>query len=631
MKSAIRTSLCAVLLCLTLPAISAGDPNTLLQLVDYVGVDYPTAVQDGQVVSEFEYREMQEFADRIRQGVAELPPSRGTDALAAGAERLGEQIADKAPPAAVADTTRGLRDQLMRHYPVALTPRGAPDLERAASLYQQNCASCHGASGRGNGPAAAGLEPAPTDFHDTGRAHQRSLFGLYNTITLGVDGTAMASYSQLSDTDRWALAFYVGAMHADEDTQAVGATAWQDGNALSLREAVTRAPAELQGQDRAMAAWVRNHPEALFSGRPAPIDIALERLALSVEAYAAGDREGAQALAVSAYLEGFELAEAGLANVAPDLVRRVEDAMIGYRAAIADGAPVETVRSRADGLSGLLNQAQQTLEGESLSPWLAFLSSLIILLREGLEAILILAAVTAFLIRTGKREAMAYLHYGWIGALLLGVATWAVSMWVIDISGAAREITEGVTALFAAGILFYVGFWMHNKLNAQRWNRFITQKVQKALDGRTLWGIALIAFVAVYREVFETVLFYQALWAQVEPHAHSSIFGGAAAAAAALVVLTWALFRFGVRLPIRQFFAVSAAIMFVLAVVFAGKGIVALQEAGKLPVSPIEHLPRIELLGIYPNIQSLTAQVTLVLLALGLVWWNRRERAPAPA
>lgn len=631
MKPAIRSIYTALLFLVTVPASAASDPNTLLQLVDYVGVDYPAAVQDGEVVSEFEYQEMEEFAGRIREGVRTLPDSPGKSELIALAGTLGAKIGNKVPPASVSETTRAIRDRLMRHYPMALTPRGVPNLARAETIYQQNCASCHGAAGHGDGPAGEGLEPAPTDFHDAERARQRSLFGLYNTITLGVDGTAMASYSHLSDADRWALAFYVGGMYADREVQAVGATAWEQDGGLSLRQVVTRAPAELDGHAVAKAAWARNNPRALFTGRPDPIDVALERVSKSAAAYAEGERERAQALAVSAYLDGFELAEAGLSNVAPDLVRRVEDAMIGYRSEIAGGASVSAVETRAEELAGLLNQARQTLEDQSLSPWLAFLSSLIILLREGLEAILILGAVTAFLIRTGKRDAMPYLHYGWIGALAAGVATWAAATWVIDISGAAREITEGFTALFAAAVLFYVGFWMHSKLNARRWNRFLTEKVQKALDGRTLWGIALIAFVAVYREVFETVLFYQALWTQVDEGAQSSIFGGAAVAAATLVLMTWAIFRFGIRLPLKQFFAISAAIMFVLAIVFAGKGVVALQEAGTLSVSPVDYLPRIELLGIYPNVQSLTAQTSLVLVALALVWWNRRERAPATA
>src|SRR5690606_13761134 len=156
-------------------------------------------------------------------------------------------------------------------------------------------------------------------------------------------------------------------------------------------------------------------------------------------------------------------------------------------------------------------------------------------------------------------------------------------------SGATRELTEGITALVAAGVLFYVGFWMHSKLNARRWQAFIEESVRAALNRRSLWALAGIAFVAAYREVFETVLFFQALWVQSgSPVTSRAVLGGFAAGAALIVAIAWAVFRFGVRLPLRQFFAVSAAVMITLAVIFTGKGMAALQEAGKLPLDPVD-------------------------------------------
>lgn len=614
------------------PSFATSDPSMLLQLVDYVGVDYPEAVSDGRVINEFEYAEMQEFAVRVRDGIKALPDTPEKSRLLDQARRLSQSIESMRPAANIAALTRDIRDGIMRAYPVTLTPKQSPNMARAEQLYRQHCASCHGAGGHGDGPAAVGLEPPPTDFHDAERAGQRSLYGLYNTITLGVDGTAMASYAHLSDSERWTLAFYVGAMYADED-RAVVATTWNEGGGLTLREAVTRTPAELaatQPNGGAMAAWARLNPEILFQGRSGPIETAIGKVRESARAYAAGSAQQAETLAVSAYLDGFELAEASLSNVAPGLVREVEDAMIGLRNAIKSGAPTMEIQRRASELVSLLERADTALNEKSLSPGVAFASSLVILLREGLEAILILGAVIAFLIRTERRDALAYVHYGWIGALAAGVATWIAATWFIDISGAAREVTEGATALLAAGVLFYVGFWMHNKLNLQRWNRFLHQKMHSALNSRTLLGVTLIAFIAVYREVFETVLFYQALWAQVEAGAHAAVLGGALTAAVTLIVLTWAIFKFGLRLPLRQFFAVSAAVLIVLSVIFAGKGIVALQEAGKLPISPVT-FPRIELLGIYPNAESLGAQALLVVAALVLVWWNRRGQPAAAA
>jgi high-affinity iron transporter len=614
------------------PALASGDPSAVLQVVDYVGVDYPEAVAGGKVIHAGEYAEMREFAARIVDGVARLDDSPAKPALGEDAAALGRLIANRSAPAEVAALTKRMREGLMRAYPVAVTPRQPPDLARGAALYRQSCASCHGAAGHGDGPAAAGMEPPPTDFHDRARARQRSLYGLYNTITLGVAGTGMASFSHLPDDDRWALSFHVGSLFADEATLAAGAAAWEEEERPSLREAVTSAPAELQAtrpRGAALAAWTRRHPDALFAGRPDPFVTALTRLEESAAAYAAGDRAAAQSLAVASYLDGFELAEAGLQAVAPGLVRAVEDSMIAFRGALEAGAPPAEIEHRSAELRGLLLRAQGALQQRSLAAGVAFTSSLVILLREGLEAILVLGAIIAFLVRSGRREALPYVHYGWASALVAGAATWAAATWLVDISGAAREVTEGAAALLAAGILFYVGFWMHQSLNAKRWTRLLDEKMRRALNGRTLFGLTLISFVAVYREVFETVLFYQALWPQVKAGAHGALLGGALTAAVALAVVSWCVFALGVKLPLRQFFATSGAVMFALAVILAGKGIVALQEAGRVAISPIE-FPRVELLGVYPTLQSVLAQAAVTVAALTAVWWNRRGRPSAP-
>src|SRR5690606_27004764 len=156
--------------------------------------------------------------------------------------------------------------------------------------------------------------------------------------------------------------------------------------------------------------------------------------------------------------------------------------MTRLRLAIRNRVPEADVRAAADNALALLQEARDSQTGESLSPSVAFISALVILLREGLEAILVLGAIAAFLGKTGRKDAMRWLHGGWVAALGVGVLTWVVSNYFITISGATREVTEGVTALVAAGVLFYVGFWMHSKLNARRWQGFIQHSAQQALD-----------------------------------------------------------------------------------------------------------------------------------------------------
>jgi high-affinity iron transporter len=621
------------LLALARPA-AADDPAALVHLLGYIGVDYPATVVNGQVRDQDEYAEQREFAARAGQQLKVLPPTPEQPGLLKQADELARLIARKAPGDQVARLTEQMRDTLVSSYRITVAPRRAPDLKLGAKLYAEHCAGCHGADGRGDGPAARGLDPAPVDFHDGARQQQRSVYALFNAVTLGVAGTAMQGYgAQLDDDARWALALYAANFLASDAERRDGAALWAQhpGRArLESLAAVTglspkQARAELGEDGWRMLAWLRSEPQAVVS-KEAPLAYSARVLGESLARYRAGKPDEAYALAVNAYLEGFELAETGLMAVKPELKQEVEREMYAYRNLIQARAPLAEVAAAAERLVARLGEARALLEGTSLSPTVAFASSLVILLREGLEAILLLAVVVAFLIKTGRRAALKYIHIGWVTALLLGVATWAVASYVVDVSGASRELTEGVTALFAAAVLLYVGFWLHDKLHAQRWKEFIETKVHGAFEGGTLWGIALVAFIAVYREVFETVLFYQTLWLQAGRGGQHLVLWGFASAAVLLVALSWAIFRFSVRLPLRLFFAVNSVLLYLLAVVFAGKGVAALQEAGTLPVSAV-NFPTIDVLGIYPNLQVLGLQGALLLAAALFVFWNRRKAA----
>ncbi|HHI75794.1 MAG TPA: cytochrome C, partial [Gammaproteobacteria bacterium] len=300
-----------------------------------------------------------------------------------------------------------------------------------------------------------------------------------------------------------------------------------------------------------------------------------------------------------------------------------EGDMTVLRGMIKKGVPPEQVASHIAKLREQLQIAGSKLDSTLLSAGAAFTASLVILLREGLEAILVLAALAAFLIKTGRRDGLRYLYYGTGAALGLGLLTWYVSSEVVTIGGAGRELTEAFAALFAAAMLFYVGFWLHSKTSAMQWKAFIEDNVRKALDRGTLWGLALLAFVAVYREIFETVLFYQALWLQTGREGHGMVLAGLGVAAAGLVVLAWLILKFSTRLPLRRFFSATSIFLFVLAVIFAGKGIAALQEAGMLPVEHVR-FPTVELLGIYPNLEGLGVQLAMVILAVWLYWKGSR-------
>jgi high-affinity iron transporter len=199
-----------ILLFLGAARAETSEVETTWRLLDYIAVDYAGAVSHGTVSSPSEYAEQTEFAATVALKLAALPPKPERQELLTEAARLQRAIADKADVKQVADIAHGLAAALLAAYPVPLTPKKAPDFARGATLFGQNWAACHGEAGDGHGPDAVKLDTPPIAFTDADRGRQRSVFGLYQVITQGLDGTAMPSFESLPTADRWALAFYAG-------------------------------------------------------------------------------------------------------------------------------------------------------------------------------------------------------------------------------------------------------------------------------------------------------------------------------------------------------------------------------------------------------------------------------------
>ncbi|MEO5565621.1 MAG: cytochrome c/FTR1 family iron permease [Luteimonas sp.] len=642
-----RWFLCPLLAALVLLAGSfAAQANPqaqmLWKLLDYIAVDYPGAIQHGKVVSDLEYSEMQEFSATVAERLAQLPAHPSRPALITQARALQAAVGAKADPAEIERRARALADDLLAAYPVPRAPASVPDLAQAGALYQQHCASCHGATGAGDGVAAVALDPPPMDFTNVVRARQRSVFALQQVIEQGLAGTSMVSYAQLPEADRWALAFYVGQLAFPQEAVSRGERLWSqraDVRAAipDLAALVQALPAGVAGLDQAdaddLTAYLRRQPGSVVPAAAAggrALDLARTRLQQGASAYAAGDLRGARDKFLSAYLDGFEPIEPMLATRDKSLLAEVETAMIALRAQAGAQASVADVQSRVAAMQQLFDRAEFALDNhdDGSGASTAFVGSLTILLREGLEALLLVIAMVAFLRKAERVDAMPYVHAGWIGALVAGAATWLFATFVIGVSGASRELTEGLGSLIAAAVLVSVGIWMHGKSQADAWQRYIRAQMSQAMSRGSGWFLFLLSFLIVYREAFETVLFYAALWSQGN---HAAVLAGAAAAVVALAGIGWLMLRYSRKLPLARFFAVSAILMAVLAVVLAGKGVAALQEAGWLPLTLVQ-MPRIDLLGVHPTLQGVITQVAvLILLAAGFAWNARNARVGAAA
>ena len=346
----------------------------------------------------------------------------------------------------------------------------------------------------------------------------------------------------------------------------------------------------------------------------------------AVSAAATGDRDRAYGFARTAYLDHFELAEVPLRLRDPNLVLDLEFKFAELRNGIRDGVSLATVRADAVAVQQGLRQVDRSLANKGVAaPLLAFAFSFTILFREGLEAVLLVAILLGSL-KAGRATNYRRPLVAGIGAAILATAaTWLLATFVIEIAPFQRELIEGITAFAAVVVLFAITFWLVARLEHRHWMEFMRARVSAAIAAGTGLAFAGLGFTAVYREGFETVLFYQAL-ALFAEGLMLWIALGALAAAIALVVVGYAILKLGKRLPLRPMLLTAAMLLLALSVAFVGNAVRSLQEGDWIGVTPVDaswaRLPIYlsELTGIHPTREGLLTQAALLgIYVLGAV------------
>ncbi|KPY05858.1 MULTISPECIES: cytochrome c/FTR1 family iron permease [Pseudomonas syringae group] len=587
-----------------------------LHLLDYLSADYPSAVADGKVVAETGYQRQTDALTTLQALILTLPKRAERAELEQGIAELARAVSDRQDGARVARQARQLAAKLAAAYEVSQAPAITPDPARGAPLYAQHCSVCHGDTGAGDGPAGIGLEPAPSNLRDTARLDRLSLYDLYSSLGLGIAGTDMPAFAdQLDDRQRWDIATYIASFSAQPVANAT--------KTFNIADLARQTPAEVlaaEGSDAAATFRAqRAQPPQVQRGPAQLLDYTSVTLDKSLAAYQAGDREQAYDLSVAAYLEGFELVESSLDNVDANVRKDTEKSLMAYRQSLQDSLPLPQVVQKLEVAKARLKQSAGLLGSDGLSLSLSYISGLLILLREGLEAILVLAAILAFLRNTGQQSAVRSVNVGWSLALLAGLGTWALAAYVIDVSGAQRELLEGATALFASVMVLWLGVWMHDRRHADAWQDYIKSSL---VGGGGRFGFAVLAFFSVYRELFEVILFYETLWLQAGPAGHDAVLAGGATALVLLVGLAWIILRGSAKLPLSMFFGINAALLCALSVVFAGHGVKALQEAGIFGTRPVPFF-EFDWLGIHADLYSLGAQA-VALTAIAILYGRSR-------
>ncbi len=571
----IGVSILSLIAASTLPA----QENPAKRLSSIVGVaveEYAKAVDDhGQLISKDEFDESYGFLSDAKQVAQRL---NGYDAPASRAilDTLTSAVSRRQPPAIVRD--------LHRRFAASLGTAGAMDLPKLPldsaeghALFSKNCASCHGMTGTGNAPAARTLSTPPPAIGMKSQTPELTPTLAYNVISVGVRGTAMQAFAlTLTPQQRWNIINYL----------------------YSLRNERLTLPA------------ARADATAIPGDTASPVILALLDSALDFarngKTAEAGDR------AFDAYI-AFEPLESSARAKKPGLVATMERHFADFKGAVrrSDIAGARSSRDAiADGLPSVIDLTQ-TPSGS----WEAFFQSFLIIVREGFEAILVIGAVVAFLIKTGHRERLRSIWLGIGFGLVASLATAVVLKTLLAAMPASREIVEATTMLIAVVVLFSVSYWLISKVEAAKWQKFIREKVSSALEHGGGKALILVAFLAVYREGAETALFYQALFNE-GPNVGLPLTLGILAGFAVLAVIFTLFYQYGVRIPMRLFFTVTSALLYYMAFVFMGKGIRELQEGNIMRITVIPGAPHIDAMGIYPSMETLTAQAILILLLI---------------
>lgn len=680
----LRASLCRAFAVVALVGwprlIAAQEQHPVQRVANIVSVaveEYGKGIdKQGRLISADEYQEAVDFLKDARNAASRLPRERAVPAVPI-LDSIISAVAAKKPPAVIA--------ALNEHFAAALgseaaldLPTKLPDLAEGQKIYQQSCASCHGPRGMGDGPAAASLNPKPPAIGNGAEMGAVAPAMIYRKMTVGVAGTAMPSFgSTLTSEQRWNVVMYLGALqHTPQQIvegeglyfqgcaschgvsgvgntsisralstlpPEVGSFAWQVEHSDSqmvaaIREGKARTPMPASQispeQALSIVAYLRTMPTRPRSFADAPVQDSgsanaaarnsLSLLEQSLTAARSGQRGDAGERALDAYL-AFEPIETPARARSPGVVSSMERLYTEFKVAIQENDLRAASRARDAIEASMPKLVELTQPAGSGSE--AFWQSFLIILREGFEAILVIGAVVAFLLKTGHRERLRSIWMGIGLALVASGLTAVVLRTALKAIPASQEIIEGLTLLVAVVVLFSVSYWLISRVEAAKWQQFIREKVTTALDHGGGRALAFVAFLAVYREGAETALFYQALFSE-GPHVVVPISLGIVAGFAALAVVFTLFYKYGVRIPLRPFFSVTSVLLYYMAFVFMGTGVRELQEGNFVPISPISGLSTVEALGFYPTWQTVLAQLVLLALfvfAVAKTFWPKRS------
>jgi high-affinity iron transporter len=594
---------------------SSADPSLAqwhraVGLLEYLHGDYRAAVESDDAAELFEQRGL---AKELEEALLQLGPP--AERYVNRAQTLRAGIEQKAAPALIEAETKQLSLDIVSTQKLVRSPAAIPSLEKGKTVFLDQCAQCHGATGHADTQRALAMRPQPANFNDVQRMASVTAYKVLNTTRFGVPQTPMVPLTDLTDAQRWDVAFYVMSLrHTTPGSPNQPRCDDDQSNPASLEQLATLTDTELQSlyPTQSLACLRTTSPTINTKTLTSKAQRGIEQALLH---FSAKDFKLARQQLVDVYLNDIEPLEPALKARNPVQLKQLEGAFAAAREAAEQGVGMEAPANELKRILASLAEKRQASDF-----WSVFVGALLILLREGFEATVVVGALLAVLKKMSATEHARVVHWGWISALVAGGLLFVFAGQFF--AGANREWLESLVALAAVGMLIYAALWLNARANMSQFMTEMRGKMKAALTRKSALGLFLIAFSSVGRESVETVLFLQGLAAD----SRSGVLWGTLAGLGCLLGLVMLVRTVGFVLPMKTLFSASTALLLATAVVLLGKGLHGLQELDIVSFRPFGSF-QVAALGVFPDLVTVASQGLLAMVLVAVVWWPKEKRS----
>lgn len=561
----------------------------IVMMLNIVKKEYEAGIANGEIINAAEYEESKVFLEQAFERYQSISASgknpQDAETLEDSFNNLIQSIKDKNDASKINLAVNGINSGLLKDFDIKLNeaPTQPVSLENGRLIYLSNCRLCHGIAGQGDGPLASQFDPKPAALADpelTGDAATKP-FDNFQIISVGIANTGMVGWAdQFSESELWDVTYFIRTFSNESVKLPLMAAGLAGNDANDVSKQVEAVIAEIRGL-----------------------------LKQSLSAYKNNNGKEAAELAFDSYL-AYETLESGLIGKKKELGLKLESSFGRIQAEIKRQASLELIEKINGEINANLSEALTVLT-EKMGFAGLFIQSFSIIVREGFEAIHIIAALIAFLIKSRNEDKLKSIYTGAIAGIIASFITAYVVNELLHLSAASQETLEGWIMLFAVVVLFWVSYWLVSKIEAQKWQSYITSKMRQAIGTGSVFTLGLVSFLSVYREGFETVLFYKALYLYAGTST-AGIIPGFLVGSVVLAGIYYLINQLGVRVPIKWFFIVTSVFLYYMAFTFMGKGLHELQMGEALSMTPAQFAPSISWLGMYPTWETFLGQMILV-------------------